>query len=300
MSERFVQRADPEEVFGSLSNDTRVAVIRALREADGHEATFSDLRETVGVDDPGQFNYHLGKLRGHFVTRTDEGYELTQAGKQIAGAIASGAYTVRGETDPIALDDPCQVCGGEQTLRYEDEVVRVECDSCVSTSAFAVPPAAFAGHEREEIPQVASRYLRTTIRQQYNGFCWYCEGRVEPSVGTISDIDMVEVPSEEVLEEFVDDIETIPWVQYDCQQCGATATTGLNTVLLNHPAVVAFYHDHGVDVRERLVWEFPPVDDVRMAVRDADPFRASVTYEAGGETLTVVVDETLGVVDVDP
>ena len=43
MSERFVQRADPEEVFGALSNDTRVAIIRTLRETDGHEATFSDL-----------------------------------------------------------------------------------------------------------------------------------------------------------------------------------------------------------------------------------------------------------------
>jgi hypothetical protein len=299
MSERFVQRADPEEVFGALSNDTRVAVIRALRETDGHEATFSDLRETVGVDDPGQFNYHLGKLRGHFVTRTDEGYELTQAGKQIAGAIASGAYTVRGRTDPIVLEDPCQVCGGEQTLRYDDEVVRVECGSCVSTSAFAVPPAAFAGYDREAIPRVASRYLRTTIRQQYNSFCWYCEGRVEPSVGTISDVDPVEFPSEEVLEESVDDLHDVPWVRYDCQRCGATATMGLNTVLLNHPAVVAFYHGHGVDVRERLVWEFPSVDDVQMEVRDEEPRRASVTYEAGRETLTVVVDETLGVVDVD-
>ena len=61
----------PDEAFVTLGNETRIEILRALQDAGGPLA-FSELRDRVGVDDPGQFNYHLGKLAGHFV-RKDEG-----------------------------------------------------------------------------------------------------------------------------------------------------------------------------------------------------------------------------------
>jgi DNA-binding transcriptional ArsR family regulator len=298
MNEQFVERADPEAVFGVLSNETRVAVLEALQDADGHEATFSELRDAVGMTDPGQFNYHLNKFTGRFVASTDDGYRLTQAGKQMAGALASGAFTVSGELDPIELSNPCQACGDTLTLSYENEIVRVACDSCSAVSAFAVPPAVLAGRDRETIPDVASRYLRTTIRQQYSGFCWYCNGRVESTVAPASTHDAADAIPMDALGEAVDGLDHLPWVSFDCRRCGATASTSLETVLLDHPAVAGFYHDHGVDVERRLVWSFPPVSAVSMAIPRREPLRATVTYSVDGDERTLVTDASLETVDV--
>jgi len=121
MSEpEFVQKADPEEVFAALSDDTRVAILRALWDADEQVLSFSELREAVGIRDSGQFNYHLGKLVGQFVRETDDGYTLTRAGIQINGAIEAGAYTVEASLDPIDLDSPCPTCDSDRTLPAVD------------------------------------------------------------------------------------------------------------------------------------------------------------------------------------
>jgi len=66
----------PEDAFSLVANETRMDVLKALWEADGPRS-FSALRERVGVRDSGQFNYHLGKLVGHFVRKTADGYRLS-------------------------------------------------------------------------------------------------------------------------------------------------------------------------------------------------------------------------------
>ncbi|MGM0606039.1 MAG: DUF7351 domain-containing protein [Halobacteriota archaeon] len=316
----FVERSDPDEVFTSLADPTRVAILQSLWETDGHEATFSEIRTAVGMSDSGQFNYHLNTLTGQFVAKTDAGYSLTQAGELINGAIATGAYTLDAAIDPITLEPPCPTCGGTKTFYYEDETVRIECDSCPITSGFVVPPGVFAGYDRESIPDVASRYLRSTFQTIKSGFCWYCEGRIRPTVDSVVDVfasldglpegvpEVADSPSEstaDLLEQF--DIPTdmaaqlhdIPWVKYECDRCGATPTTSLDFVFLDHPAVVSFYHDHGIDVREQSMWELELVSTDRAAIRRRDPFRAHVTYRVGDDSLTIVVDDALDVVEIE-
>lgn len=73
----------PADAFAALSDSNRVAILEALWEADGHEASFSDLRSAVGMRDSGQFNYHLGKLTDQFVRQTDDGtYALSVDGER--------------------------------------------------------------------------------------------------------------------------------------------------------------------------------------------------------------------------
>ena len=299
MTEQFVEQASPDEVFAALSNETRVGILQALQEADDREATFSTLRAAVGMDDPGQFNYHLSKLTGRFVRKTDDGYQLTQAGKQMAGALASGAYTIEGRFDPLTLDSPCRACGGEQTLHYEDEAVRVECASCPAMSAFAVPPAVFADCEREDIPTIASRYLRATMNLQYNGFCSYCNGRIEPRVAPLSSIALPSRVADDAFDSLTDDPSSFPWVTFDCRQCGSQSSVNLAGVLLTHPAVAGFYHDQGIDVTDQSIWTFPTLEALDLAVTQTDPFRASVTYHEGDDECTVIVDDRLNVVETD-
>ena len=179
MEPRIVERDDPEHVFALLSADIRVEILQALWKADEPMA-FSELREAIDSRDSGQFNYHLDKLVGQFVRKTSEGYELTQAGKRINGAIEAGTYTQEATLEPI--DKTCSYCGGCWTLTYEDEVVNIECGSCEVRYHFLVPPGVFAGYDSEAIPRVASRYLHTMFHQIQSGFCWFYEGRTQPTV----------------------------------------------------------------------------------------------------------------------
>ena len=75
---RTESRVLPAEVFATLGNDTRVDILRALLELGADEAavSFTDLFERVDVDDSANFNYHLRHLTGHFVKRSDDGYEF--------------------------------------------------------------------------------------------------------------------------------------------------------------------------------------------------------------------------------
>lgn len=284
----FVEQAEPESVFSSLADKKRVAILRALWQADD-ELSFSELHDAVDIADSGQFNYHLDKLVGQFVQKSEAGYSLTEPGNQINGAIDGGSYTADGSMAPIQLEPACPTCGGQRTLEYEADRVRVECDSCDAIARFGVPPAAFADREREEIPAVASRYLRAELSRLENGFCPYCDGPVERHVGP---------PEPDEPLEGVDDC--FPVIRYECQQCGAEPTSGLTIGLFSHPEVVAFYHDHGVDIRERSVWEFPVFGSDAERIDSEDPFRASAIFSADGDELTITVDEQFEVVDIEP
>jgi hypothetical protein len=281
---------ETEEAFTALADSTRLAILRTLWERDDGVATFTELREALGMRDSGQFNYHLDQLTGRFVTKTDAGYELTLAGQLVYGSILSGAYSKETSFGPIPLSNPCPACGGSRTLTYADETVKVECDSCDIAPSAGVPPGVFAGYDREDVPAVANRYFRTIVQQANNGFCWYCEGKTTPTVVLMNELveDTVEHPGKG---------DELPVVQYGCDRCGNSLTVNLGNSLLANPAVVSFYYDRGINVQETSLWEFATWNTDRTRLLDPDPLRARVSYHAGGERFDLVVDEGLSVVD---
>jgi len=293
----FVEKADPDEVFAALADDTRIAILRALWDAD-EPLSFSKLREAVGMRDSGQFNYHLNKLVGQFVKGTDDGYKLTRAGVQINGAIEAGAYTVEASLDPIDLGSTCPTCGSDRTLYYEDDTVRVECESCAVNARFGVPPNVLADCDRDAVPAVAGEYLLSTFRHITDGFCPFCDGDVHPTVGAVVDfVDDPDDPPDEIPEGFLEQTRNLPFVQYECERCGATPSGSLRAVLRSPPAVVAFYYDHGIDIRDESPWDVAGFNTDLETIRQRDPFRASVTFEADDDALTLVVDDTLDVLE---
>jgi DNA-binding transcriptional ArsR family regulator len=84
------------EAFKLLGDETRLAILLALWEAhepfaDGDAVGFSTLRDRVGTADSGRFNYHLDRLTDHFVRRTDDGYELREAGLTVGRSVIAVA-----------------------------------------------------------------------------------------------------------------------------------------------------------------------------------------------------------------
>lgn len=115
-----MQEADPTDALAALGDETRIAILRALAEADD-PLPFSELRRRAGVEDAGRFNYHLSTLREYFVREAEGGYALRQAGSRVVAAAGvagdPGASSAPLDEDILTqaegegADDDCPVCG---------------------------------------------------------------------------------------------------------------------------------------------------------------------------------------------
>jgi hypothetical protein len=94
-------------------------------------------------------------------------------------------------------------------------------------------------------------------------------------------------------------LKELPSVVYECERCGEQWIADLGTAFVTHPAVVSFYYDRGVDVRDGPLWRFAVFTNDRARFLDGEPTRASVTYSEGTDRLTLTVDDSLSVLDVE-
>ncbi|UVE50707.1 winged helix-turn-helix domain-containing protein [Haloferax larsenii] len=279
--------SNAESAFSLLADETRLAIVRALANATDTPLTFSELRERVGTIDSGRFNYHLGKLTGRFVEKTDDGYELRLAGQLVFGAILAGSYSRGDDVGPIPLDPPCPMCGGDIEATYADERITVQCTECDKPLVdVGIPPGVFEGYDIEELPAVADRYTRTLFSQARAGFCITCRGTFEGRLVRSGDDSRNDV--------IFDDVHAA----YSCDRCNDELVTGVGMVYLDHPAVVSFYYDHDIDLSQPHLWgtawrTMPDIETV-----SDDPLRAEVTFEVDDDTLTLRIDEDLNVLDV--
>lgn len=296
MGEQFVQQIEPNEVFAALADETRLRILQVLWESDTQMQTFSELRRVIGMTDPGQFNYHLNKLVGQFVTKTDGEYRLTQAGKHVNGAIASGMYTANQSIDPIELDYSCQTSDERLVVRYENETVRIGCEACPTCPSewvAPVPPAVFAGYDRDEIPDVASRYLRGISKQALNGFCPYCNGRMESSVKPSATTNVGSTEEIEAIDDLDSRLYDYPVVYLACQRCRAESQVALDhALLLIDPAVTNFFYENGIVVRNLSIWEFSDVIPISTDIERRNPIKVNVTFQVDESMCSVLVDET--------
>ena len=267
------------EAFSLLGDDTRLAIIRALWDAD-EPLSFGELRERVGVRDSGRFNYHLKKLDERFVQKTDDGYDLRFAGRRVIGALLEGTYDQADDVEPIPVDGPCLECGASLTYRYENEMASVTCEEGHDLLRSGLPPGVLAGRDDEELPRVFERYVRRQHERMKSGFCPNCSGPTVPRVYESELWNQTE--------------HTI--VKYTCERCGRTLHSDVAANLLDHPETVAFARSHDVDVRETVIWKLPLLTNAETTVTE-DPFRAQVTFSLDGDELTFVVDDEFSIVD---
>lgn len=275
------KKISPEDAFSLLGNETRIGIIRALWQANNDQVSFSTLRDHADVADSGQFNYHLGKLVGTFVQRKEEGYELTYAGHRIIGAILDGTYTKRAEIDPFDIGVSCLICGLSLEASYDNDKFVVCCPNCEETFVqFGFPPGVLEGRPREELVETASHWIRAQLSFTVKGICPNCAGNITHSITTESEFRTHEIG-----------------LEYDCERCNRHATTTVALHLSYHPAVIAFYDDHGIDLSGKLLDSYIWTGDEYTSVRSEDPCRISVTFPLADDELELIVDEDLNVVE---
>lgn len=277
----------PAEAFALVGHEHRVAILRALlaesREGE-YPASFARLRERAGIEVSAQFSYHLDELTGHFVRRTDEGYELRYAGWEIATSILAGTYNERAEFGPTPIPGACPECGGaDLEAAYREEWFSIRCDACGSRHIrYPLPPGAIESRSLDEVLSAFDRYVRTQMELAQDGVCPGCFGVMEVR-SAAGEADESGFPNDRV-------------AIYDCQRCGNRLYPPLGLFLLADEHVRRFLRDHGRPPAETPFWEFAfCVSDAGVTVHATEPWQAHVEISVDGETLVVSVDADLRV-----
>lgn len=275
------EQAPSRRAFEVLSEGVRVDILRELtarlKERPTEPAVgFADLRRQVGMRDSGNFSYHLQKLTGQFVLQTDEGYRIGPAGLQVVAALISGVYGAGVELGPVELDDDCPACGERLTATYEEGLLLVECPNGHPFKN-AVPPGAVDDRSLAEVVTLLTHKTRHDMEFVLDHTCPFCYAQVEWTADVDTDAPMPETDAQ-------------------CDRCGVRFEVPVVVALTTHPTVAAFYHDHGVGVRNVPLWTRAFFDAVDVTRGDETALQATVELE--GDRLEATLDDSLNVLAV--
>lgn len=274
----------PEEAFSILGDETRLSILLELADAGPGEAvSFSELRERVGIEDSGRFNYHLDKLGDGFIERTEEGYIARTSALAVLSAVHAGTYgSDGGEYESESAFD-CPECDRRLTTRYETDHFSLECEEHGIVLGYPTPPGAFTGRTLEELLEVVISRMVTTLDLVRQGICPRCWGRtsVEYPVG-----------GEEGGEVDV-------WVDISCTRCWLETTPPLKSLLAGIPAVRALYDEHqpgtGASFFGPKAVSNPEV--CQLTLHEESTVSSTATLSLGGETLVLELDENCQIVE---
>lgn len=294
----------PEEAFALLGNETRLAILRALGEADA-PVSFTELRERVGLRQGAQFNYHLSKLIGHFVEKTSAGYTLRRSGERVVEAVLSGAVETGPTLEPTAVDYPCHFCNASIEVSYTDGQFALHCPGCGGnspkrspTSAGAethgnlaiipFPPAGMTGRDPLEALRAAATWIHLAGLALSSDVCPGCAAGVNLSVDACPDhkTDEGRCPRCEN--------RHAVRVRYECPNCTYGAEfVGLMGVIAS-PELQAFAGSHGYNTTSNgLDWGWGYEEEVLST----DPFSARFSVTIDGDTLELTVNQSFDVVE---
>lgn len=269
--------------FSVLADETRLGVVEVLGDASGGgeyaTLSYSEIRATLDDIDSGKLNYHLRKLRGRFVERTDDGYRLTLPGISVYQAISSGRFDRQStHVEPTEHPACCPDCDGTLVFSYRDGRYLVECSSCATLlDRTALSPAAFDPEDPETLRAAGSARSFVNARCMYAGICPYCDARVETEITTDA-------------EEFAAS-DYVAISRKWCTQCGWSGHSNVESVPMVHPHTRAFLLEHGfVDDPHQTIVENV---DSKSRILSRNPWRIEVRIESPAGTVRHVLDESL-------
>ena len=298
-----------------LSDETRLAILLALWEShdpsDTNEAVpFSELYDRVAIPDSANFAYHLNKLTDHFVEKTGDGYRLRNAGLVFVRTVIAGTGLEEATISASELDMSCTRCGdAPMEISYRNGAVYLACLTCKgftttedypygTIAVFGFDPAGLAGRSPTELLAASAIRSRNNLRMMMEGVCPSCSGTVDDSLRLCEQHDSKAgdvCPNCGTLDS--------ARVRYICTVCKRKSSRPIEFTVVEHPAVIAFYYHHDVDIRR-------DIDDIGEFIRGAerlwaiehtvvstDPVRIRITVPCEGDELRLVLDENLNIDD---
>lgn len=302
------------EAFSALGNETRLAILLALWErydpfTDANAVSFSDLYDTIGLRDSGQFNYHLDKLTGHFIRKSDDGYELRRAGQKLVRAVIAGRGLEEPEFGPAEIDLDCWLCGAPTAVTYQDEWlyhVCTECDGLFAGDAeepdgylggMSLDPAGLTHRSPEDL--LAVSWMRTMhhLHMGVESICNECSGEMARSLHICGEHE----PDGGVCTNCGRHVPVVGRLR--CTVCKTTHMAPPRLFLAYHPAVIAFYHEHGITIQygRTTVETFTDITEhvleAKQEVISNDPPQVRVTFTHNDDTISLTLESDLKVIE---
>lgn len=300
----------PEAAFSALGNEHRMAIIesawdrRSLAPTGTDEPIpFSELFEASDLADKGQFNYHLGKLVGPFLSKSADGYVLTYAGKNVARAVRAGSVTDAPGVEDVPVEGrACPYCGeADIRMDYADGVVLFSCTACEGMApedpmappgaiqAGSIPASALVDRDPAELYDTGIQWGIHVYSTLADGYCPVCAGVVDDELVLCSDHDASTGACESCGDRFA------ARARYECTVCGTVEWGPIFMVTSYTEPLFGFFYRNGInpmrpsladlaitrDIEERVVSVSPPVVEYEMVV--------------DGEAIEVRVDGSLDV-----
>lgn len=273
------------DVFELVGHPDRLSIVEVLiderRESEDPYLRFTDLRNESDIEDTGRFNYHLDQLLGTFVMKTDDGYKLSSYAHRIMSPMMGGVYDPDRASDAIETAGECPECGSDLRIEPYETVLQLCCEQeHVINRGLLGYPGVLSDRQAADANEALGLLNRQGVELAVGGTCPTCHGPVDGEIG-------------------LDDREEYYFFEAPCGTCGNQFANTIGGVVLTHPAVVGFLHDHGIDMRETTPWELPVAYPGAETVESTDPLRLSVELTRDGETLTATVDRSGDVVSTE-
>ena len=294
MSERTEQSQSelPDGVFSALGDETRLRILLELAQVAnehgvGAGVSFSELRQRVGVEDSGRFNYHLNRLSKGFVTKRDGQYVPLGPAMEVAAAIYAGTYS-HGEEHTAESDWNCPDCDDSLTLWYGGSLLVLQCEDDGFLLAYGIPAGAFDGRSLQELAAVTYHRAMTEINTARQGICPQCWGHTT-----------VSYPAEPDAPPQMHASGDVTWTRLVCDRCWLRYNVPLRAVVASTPSVQALLRRHDLDpVRAPITGQTGGVTlHWEVTLDGDDPANATVRFELGGDEVAFDLDADARVLD---
>lgn len=272
----------PEDAFSLVGNEIRIAILRELPYDE--TLSFSEIRSRMDTDlDTSQLHYHLQQLVDHYVKKTDRGYQLRARGTRLCRVIRAGAFDRRQEQLSVNNVFDCYYCQGPVEAVIDSIGTKVVCTDCGYIYLKGVFDISLSVLEDEATTfSHFSKFMNLNNLSLAHGVC--------PSCGNSLSLEFSSV------EEDVGPHKV--YILCPCTVCDTSWTLNVGLALLADPELICFCRQHGVNVLSTPIWELEfAITDNHVTVRSTDPWEVALQVTYDGDTLELVVDGDLNVVE---
>lgn len=295
------------EAFAILGDETRIEIVLtlwrawAMREYDDVDETetairYTELIDLVGVEDNGRFNYHLSKLQPQFVTKTDDGYRLSGAGKAVARAIVAVTGDRPALTDDF--DTTCPLCDGVVEPSYDDSWLRFTCTECNGFFGDTAPKGTLLNENfpraglqnRDAASAFQAKLYRCVLDMVYliQGVCRECASTVTTTVSVCED----HVEGEDPCPACGHHSEV--WATLRCDTCRFAKRLPVEFWALGLSPTIGFLYRNGIDPLDPSLEGMVDLVETRFRTDvTTDPLRVTVIIELDDDSLVLTLDDEL-------
>lgn len=312
MADGKLSGVDPQELFRLLGNETRMAIMEVLWDdlvfqdyvtGTLEGLTFSDLLEQAGVDDSGNFNYHLSELTGQLIHDEDDGYQLSPLGYNLMAAIDRFGSFVYEPIAPTPLAESCPFCGGTLEGSYEHNLLNVKCQDCDglghpgNIQFVYLPSTGVHGRDLVGLLDTATLQLLQRVQSLSHGSCWSCHHHITATLEACDEHD-------------VGDQGSCPHchrrfglvVSTECEHCGTAGQGPAIELAITEPSTQTAFAEAGIGPHELGHWRYrlAAFEALNESSQTASPFEIRYRFVADGIDHAVTIrDNPLQCVQTD-